>query len=62
MKVYAIINRPGGFEFILGIFGCRFLFDSVIILFFDFVKLFEVVFLRLVVVIVLFPCPLILFF
>ena len=62
VKVCVIITRLGGFEFILGISDYHFPFDFNISLFFDFVRLFKVVFLKVVVVIVRFQCLFILFF
>jgi len=62
MKVCAVIDHLGEIRVVLGIFGCRFLFDFEINLFFGLVKLFKVVYLKVIVVIIRYPSPLILFF
>ncbi len=62
MKVCAVIDHLGEIKVVLGIFGCRFLFDFEINLFFGLVELFKVVYLKVIVVIIRYPSPLILFF
>jgi len=62
MKVCVIISHLIGIKVILGISGCHFLFGFEINQFFCLVRLFEVAYLKVVVVIIRYPSPLILFF
>ena len=59
MKVCVIITHLGGIKVILGISGCHFLFDFEINQFFSLITLFEVAYLKVVVVIIRYPSPLI---